>query len=429
MGPLSLTCAFLNRYAGEDALAAEVERRIPTRCSKRRNSFILLLALAVAACRGGTGDGDAATSIMVQVAAPPAPSVASMSPPPAPPASPLASGSSASLEGATAVSSDFDPATELEPTPIPESAAPDVVGAFRFICMPGQLKADDPIVYPGQPGRSHLHQFFGNETADANSTYASLRAAGNSTCMSPVNRSAYWMPAILNGKGQVVRPDYVTIYYKRRPLSDAIVSDPSHPKYQGKAVKLPNGLRFIFGRDMLNLAMPRTGSLNFACDGPDGDGKSYRNFEEIQAVCPARNKIGVRIEAPDCWDGKNLDSPDHRSHVSYGNHDLGYYKCPASHPYVIPTFTMGAWFTQAAGEIYSLVSDAMDTSPGHKRGDTFHTDFFMAWDPIVHDMWEKNCIDKMLNCSAGNLGNGKVIKQSWPHSWTASPRLVDLPKP
>ena len=33
--------------------------------------------------------------------------------------------------------------------------------------MPGQLKADDPIVYPGQPGRSHLHQFFGNDAADA----------------------------------------------------------------------------------------------------------------------------------------------------------------------------------------------------------------------------------------------------------------------
>ena len=89
---------------------------------------------------------------------------------------------------------------------------------------------------------------------------------------------------------------------------------------------------------------------------------------------------------------------------------------------------MGAWFTQAAGESYSLVSDDMDTSPGHKRGDTFHADFFMAWDPVVHDMWEKNCIDKMLNCSAGDLGNGKAIKQSWPHSWTANPRLVELPK-
>ncbi|KQZ76368.1 hypothetical protein ASE06_07955 [Sphingopyxis sp. Root214] len=68
----------------------------------------------------------------------------------------------------------------------------------------------------------------------------------------------------------------------------------------------------------------------------------------------------------------------------------------------------------------------MDTSPTHKRGDTFHSDFFMAWDPIVHELWEKNCLDKMLNCSTGDLGNGQRIKQSWEANWTANPRLVSL---
>lgn len=238
------------------------------------------------------------------------------------------------------------------------------------------------------------------------------------------------MPAVLNGKGQVVRPDYVAIYYKRRPLSDPIVSDPAHPQYQGKGVKLPNGLRFIFGRDLLDLAAPITGAVSFACDGPTApSGMSWKNLEDAQAACPVGNRLGIRINAPDCWDGKNLDSPDHRSHVSYGSYGgWGYLKCPTSHPYVIPTFTMGAWFTQAAGETFSLVSDHMDTSPGHKRGDTFHADFFMAWDPEIHDMWEKNCLDKMLSCSGGDLGNGKAIKQTWPLSWTANPRLVDLPK-
>ena len=428
MGRRVPSYAYSNYNANKRESGVKCETYFLNKSFVRRVSSILVLALAVAACKGVTGSGDSAASALIQVAPPPPTSVASAPPPPSTPASPAGDSSSVALEGATAIASDFDPAMELEATSMPKSAAPDVVGAFRFICMPGQLKADDPIVYPGQPGKSHLHQFFGNDTADANSTYASLRAAGNSPCMSPVNRSAYWMPAVLNGKGQVVRPDYVSIYYKRRPLSDPIVSDPSHPQYQGKGVKLPNGLRFIFGRDMLNLAVPQTGALHFACDGPDAVAKHYSNFEEVQAECPVGNRIGVRIEAPDCWDGKNLDSPDHRSHVSYGNYNPGYYKCPTSHPFAIPAFTMAAWFTQAAGESYSLVSDHMDTSPGHKRGDTFHADFFMAWDPVVHDMWEKNCIDKMLNCSGGDLGNGKVIKQKWPHSWTASPRLVDLPK-
>ena len=426
MGQRALARVYSHYEANYRAVAPINQTWLFKNSSARRVGTIFALALAVAACRGGTGAADNATSAIIQVASPAASAStpASTPTPPPPAATPVADMKAASLEGEVPIASNFDPATELASTSIPPSAAPDVLGAFRFICMPGQLKADDPIVYPGQPGKSHLHQFFGNDLADANSTYASLRTTGKSTCMSPVNRSAYWMPAVLNGQGQVVRPDYVTIYYKRRPTSDPIVSDPTHPKYQGKAIKVPNGLRFIFGRDMTNLAMPQTGALHFACDGPNADGKHYRNFEEVQSVCPVGNRIGIRIEAPDCWDGKNLDSPDHRSHVAYSN----YGPCPKSHPYVIPTFTMGAWFTQAQGEVYSLVSDHMDTSPGHKRGDTFHADFFMAWDPEVHDMWEKNCIDKMLNCSGGDLGNGKVIKQSWPHSWTASPRLVDLPK-
>ena len=423
-GPRALVCACKNHNSIENISATPSKPASPANISTRRIFSIFALALVVTACRGTNDDGNlpqvstlGKKSRIVAVPVAPAPATTTVTT------------TTSSLEGLTPIASNFDPASELVSNSIPPSSAPDVVGAFRFICMPGQLKSDDPIVYPGQPGKSHLHQFFGNDTADANSTYASLRAAGNSTCMSPLNRSAYWMPAMLNGLGKVVRPDYVTIYYKRRPLTDPIISDPKHPQYQGQGVKLPNGLRFIFGRDMLNLGGPTTGAFHYACDGPNGSQTHYRNLEEVQAACPAGNRIGALISAPDCWDGKNLDSPDHRSHVAYGSYgDWGYYKCPTTHPYVIPAFTMGAWFTQAAGEKYSLVSDDMDTSPGHKRGDTFHADFFMAWDPVTHDMWEKNCLDKMLNCSAGDLGNGKQLKQSWAHSWTASPRLVDIPQ-
>lgn len=429
-GMRALKRARLNDIPTHRIFDTSFQRFVPAKSSAGRMFAIFAVALTISGCKGGTGASDSTATALVQVATTPPPAAAPTPPPPPspppPPATSAADATTASLEGTAAIASNFDPATELVTTSIPPSSAPDVVGAFRFVCMPGHLKADDPIVYPGQPGKSHLHQFFGNDMADANSTYASLRASGNSTCMSPLNRSAYWMPAVLNGKGQVVRPDYVTIYYKRRPLSDPIISDPSHPRYQGKGIKLPNGLRFIFGRNMTNLAEPQTGAIQFACDGPGAEAQThYSNFETAQAGCPVGNRIGVRIEAPDCWDGKNLDSPDHRSHMAYSN----YGPCPKSHPYVIPTFTMGAWFTQAAGETYSLVSDVMDTSPGHKRGDTFHADFFMAWDPIVHDMWEKNCIDKMLNCSAGDLGNGKQMKQSWAHSWNANPRLVDMPSP
>ena len=378
IGLHALSRAFTNKASDQNNLCAIVQTLSPIKSSTRRLCTIVTLAFAIAACRGEAGSSNNATDDMVQLAAGKK-SRTTAKPGPAPAPTPVTDTTATSLEGTAPIASNFDSATELVDSSIPPSAAPDVVGAFRFICLPGQIKSDDPIVYPGQPGRSHLHQFFGNDTADANSTYASLRGAGNSSCMSPVNRSAYWIPAILNGKGSVVRPDYVTVYYKRRPLSDPIVSDPAHPQYQGKGVKLPNGIKFIFGRDMLNLAQPPTGAVSFSCDGPTAvPQSSYKNFEEAQAGCGVGNRIGARITAPDCWDGKNLDSLDHRSHVAYAGYgDWGYYKCPTTHPYVIPAFSMGVWFTQADGEVYSFVSDSMDTSTGHKRGDTFHADFFM----------------------------------------------------
>ncbi len=335
------------------------------------------------------------------------------------------------------IPSNFDVKSELVPTwgsgTIPPSAAPDVVGAFRFICSAGQISYDDPIVYPGQPGKSHLHQFFGNTAADAASTYASLRLTGDSTCTSRLNRSAYWMPAMLNGHGKVVRPDYVSIYYKRRPSNDP------ECKRQGTAcVGIPRGLRFIFGHDMLNRKSRRTGGGYFNCDGPTGIQGHYPSIADAAKNCPIGNKLGAVISAPECWNGKDLDSPDHRSHVSYGSYGAdGAYRCPPSHPYIIPTFTLGAWYSvdetldrsgkwNGTFDSWHLSSDNMPGMP-MKPGTSFHTDWFGAWDDDIMQVWMDNCVNKMLNCSGGDLGNGQQLKMFKGFKWVAHPHLVDPP--
>lgn len=337
------------------------------------------------------------------------------------------------------IPSNFDVTSELVPSwgsgAIPQSAAPDVVGAFRFICTAGQISFDDPIVYPGQPGKSHLHQFFGNTGADAASTYASLRSTGDSTCTSRLNRSAYWMPAMLNGRGQVVRPDYVSIYYKRRPAND-----PECARQGTACVGIPRGLRFIFGYDMLNHKAPRTGAGYFNCDGPTGIQGHYPSIVEAARNCPIGNKLGAVINAPECWNGKDLDSPDHRSHVSYGNYGAdGAYRCPPSHPYIIPTFTLGAWYSvddtldrsgkwDGTFNSWHLSSDDMPGTP-MKPGTSFHTDWFGAWDDDAMQIWMDNCINKLLNCSGGDLGNGQQMKMFNGFSWTANPHLTAPPAP
>lgn len=317
---------------------------------------------------------------------------------------------------------------------IPPSSTPDVVGAFRFICQPGQLAFDDPIVYPGQPGKSHLHQFFGNTGANANSTYASLRTSGSSTCGNFLNRSAYWMPAMMNGKGMVVSPNYVSIYYKRRPASD-----PECAKMAKACVQIPRGLRFVFGYDMLNPMGERTGAGYFNCDGVGAIPGHYPSIVDAAKNCPIGAHLGAVISSPECWNGKDLDSPNHRSHVAYTVRDVGTGRvsCPATHPYMIAQFTLGAWWDvdadldrsgtwDGAFNSWHLSSDDMPGMP-MKPGTSFHADWFGAWNDEVLAMWENGCINLKLNCSGADLGNGKQLKQGYPDKWTASPHLVPIP--
>lgn len=341
--------------------------------------------------------------------------------PPSPPAVVLPSGASDTISGLPDIPSDFDISLGLQKAwksgAIPISAAPDNVGAFRFICGPGQVLADDPIMYPGQPGKSHLHQFYGATGANAYSTYASLRKDGSpSTCQvgaaHVLNRSAYWMPALLDGQGNVVRPDYVSIYYKRRPLRDPTCSDAKNPKFMGYCVPLPNGLKFIFGRDMTNLSARPTGNFHFLCQTRGGAVvvNSTRDMNVALAGCPVGDQFAAIGDAPDCWDGKNLDSADHRSHVAYPSYKYGWdgaLRCPRTHPYVIASFTIGARWTVQPGDDTSKWIFSSDLVMHQPRGTTFHADWFGAWDNKALAMWTRDgCVDNLLNCSGGDLGNG-----------------------
>jgi hypothetical protein len=324
----------------------------------------------------------------------------------------------------------------------------DPVGAFRFICGAGPLKYDDPILFPGQPGRSHLHQFYGNTSVNAYSTFESLRTSGNGTCGSDgagntLNRSAYWIPAILDGRGSAVQPDYIVIYYKRLPDSDPNCHPETNPKAQGKCIALPNGLRFIAGSDMkggyrqknVRPATQYATPYRYSCDTPDGaqiagTNPWALNLDEL-GTCPVGAMVAVTVQMPDCWDGQNLDSPDHGSHVDYQyNTGEGYFRCDDAHPYVIPGFMISVHYSVRTGDnvsLWKLSSDAMDTTK--PRGWSLHADWFGAWDPTIMATWTANCINKHLSCTGGDLGNGTQMKGAAAPSygWTNPQHLVPIP--
>ena len=59
-------------------------------------------------------------------------------------------------------------------------------------------------------------------------------------------------------------------------------------------------------------------------------------------------------------------------------------------------------------------------------GSTFHADWFGAWDDGVLNTWHDNCINKLLNCSDGILGDGMKMAQSKTAS-ASGPRVVAMP--
>jgi hypothetical protein len=279
-----------------------------------------------------------------------------------------------------------------------------------MICNFSHLGYDDPIVYPGQPGKSHLHMFFGNTSVNANSTYESLRQNGNGTCQGgPINRSGYWAPAVFNAAGQVVVPDFISVYYKGSNSTTSEIQ---------KMVPLPNGLKMIAGYDMANgISNPATTHFNWYCETNQVKQQTIPN-------CAPGERVGVNLAFPQCWDGINLDSADHRSHLAYVNYINSQPVCPATHPVHIPEFTLGIWFTHDGNsQNWYLASDRM-AGMTHPNGSSFHSDWLGAWDSTIRDRFMQNCINGMRDCAGGQLGDGTYLTERAPYT---GPKILPPP--
>lgn len=263
----------------------------------------------------------------------------------------------------------------------------DGVGAFRSVCTPSHYNRDDSLIFPGQPGRAHLHAYFGNTLSDANSTPEDIRTKGNSTCRGGIaNRSTYWVPAIIDtASGNIVKMDYADVYYKTGYLG-----------VRNQDVKpLPEGLRMIAG-DASASREQTWGPASFQC----GDGT--KQFS-MPANCRLP-KVTVEMNFPQCWDGRNLDSPDHKSHMAYARNG-----CPASHPVALPAITYVLHFPIPTGSNTSnwrLASDNYRNAPG---GYSMHGDWINGWLKGLPETWTELVINRGLSGGSHILGDGRVM--------------------
>lgn len=265
--------------------------------------------------------------------------------------------------------------------------AEDGTGSFRTICGFSHMAFDDPIVYPGQPGASHLHAFFGNTGADAHSTAESIANSGNSTCVGGVaNRSAYWVPALIDTRnGKPVVPDDPIWYYKTGYGGvDAADVQP-----------MPSGLRMIAGS--MNATAPQDHAYWDCFETGGSRGASIPN-------CAVGLHVVMSVVFPQCWDGVNLDSPNHKSHMAYPTGS----GCPESHPHPIPEISLNVKYLVRAEDDathWRLSSDNLELPPGYST----HADWFDGWDPEIRDTWVENCDQAGKDCHAFLLGNGTML--------------------
>ncbi|GAA2600958.1 hypothetical protein GCM10010435_95410 [Winogradskya consettensis] len=246
------------------------------------------------------------------------------------------------------------------------------VSEFNAACHYSHSKPDDPIVFPGLPGASHMHSFLGNTSTNANTTTQSLLANAGTSCAPSTDLSAYWIPTLFE-HGQAVEPSGVTVYYGSR------LADPS------ATVPFPQGFRMIAGDARSQVPTPRGTVNQFYCAGPGGE--IGRSADGNWPVCAPTADLVFQLVFPDCWDGIHLDSPDHKSHVRY----IGGATCSGEFPVAIPNISFViAYRTSGTTAGFELAS---------KMASSMHGDVYLAWDNTALGQRVKDCVVQRAKCN------------------------------
>ncbi|TCD62163.1 hypothetical protein EIP91_007269 [Steccherinum ochraceum] len=279
----------------------------------------------------------------------------------------------------------------------------------------------DPIVNPGTVG-SHMHNIAGGNGFKDTYSYDALTS--DSTCTTvviPQDKSNYWTPSIYhhntNGTFTLMPAGFNIYYLVRGATGDKIVAPPP-------------GLVMVAGdpnRRTYNASSHADQAVSFVCldysGAHNGDPDWAERPDFFDHTCP--DGLRAQVFFPACWDGKNLDSPDHKSHMSYPIDAYNNGECPSTHPvHIISIFY----------EMFVSVDQYDYHGPGTwvlANGDTtglgFHGDFAMGWtDPGLITSLINDCPN-----AAGNVADCPALAAVMDTNAAAACRfngqLVDEP--
>lgn len=139
----------------------------------------------------------------------------------------------------------------------------------------------------------------------------------------------------------------------------------------------PLGLKIIAGNAKATTP-DQAEHIKWSCLGaPDSSTGDF-------VTCPADSKLELLVNYPDCWDGQNLDSNDHKSHMAYSAAGA----CPTTHPVAVPALQFKLRYATAGEAGMKLSSGA---------GYTVHADFFNAWEPAAQEN-RLQCLRELIKC-------------------------------
>jgi Domain of unknown function (DUF1996) len=253
--------------------------------------------------------------------------------------------------------------------PVGPAAAHGRSVGWVTVCAHSHRLPDDPLVHPQHAGAAHLHDFLGNTTTNASSTYGTL-LNGGTNCALGKDRAAYWTPTLFH-QGQAQTLSSVNFYYRSI----------THP-YRGVRA-FPRNLRVIAG-DASATGPQDDDIVYWGCD----DGGPSDSFDH--PVDCQDGWVTAHINFPDCWDGVNADTPDHKAHMAYSvNRGDDHYVCPPSHPVQVPRLIFALEWPVHDGTQVTLSSGAHYT---------LHGDFINSWRQRKLRKLVARCIRGRVDC-------------------------------
>jgi hypothetical protein len=271
-------------------------------------------------------------------------------------------------------------------------------GTFRVSCGvndEGRHNSDNVIVAPGVVnGAHHVHDYVGNDSTSGASTDESLSAAGT-TCDGGDLSTYYWPVLRQRGTvgpdadadgggrdgnvGQILTASSAEIVYRGNPRS--------------KVTAMPRFLRIITGDAKAFTNGPANANAKWSCTG-------FGNRTTTKyPLCPRGSKVLRIADFQSCWDGKNTDSANHRSHIVFQLPDNSG-RCPKN-TVAVPQLTIKLAYDVPPGRSFAL-----DGFPEQLHNPiTDHNDFINVM-PDDLMAFATECINSGRDCSAGQFRSG-----------------------